>query len=452
MTKELKGKEKYVGIFPFAFDDDKQLDSDVKIPDVIHLIPIGQWEHDAYGPILITNSDIREFAQNFNAGVRKGVFITAGHEGFAELPAMGWITAVEIRDTGLWGVVDWNEAGKACLRDKAFKFFSPEYYRDYEDPQTHQMYRNVLTGGALTKSPYFKELEAVVTFSEKTLIKKFNENNNNNMNLQELVAKKIEDLTTEEITFIKEHVAELTDDQKATLTAVLDAPAETAEEKTAREAKEAQEKADADKAAADKAAADKALEDANIAAGLNADGTAKTTDTGGEAGAGAGEGVNVDAGVEKVEGSDKVIMSSSKFSEMKKIIEDNKVAMAEIAKAKLDSTVKALVFSTENKSGKFLPKSEQTLRAFMEKLSDSQRQAFAELVKSLPEGQAFKEIGSGVGALDGTAQAEVQALVKAKMSEKSDLSYADALKQVFIENKGLAEKYNAELKPVRRGK
>lgn len=447
MTKELKGKEKYVGMFPFAFDDDKQLDADIKIPDVIHLIPIGQWEHDAYGPILITNSDIREFAQNFNAGVRKGVFITAGHEGFTELPAMGWITAVEIRDTGLWGVVDWNEAGKACLKDKAFKFFSPEYYRDYEDPQTHQMYRNVLTGGALTKSPYFKELEAVVTFSEKTLIKKFNENNNN-MNLQELVGKKIEDLTAEEITFIKENAEQLTEDQKTALTSVLDAPAETAEEKTAREEKE---KADADKATADA----KALEDANIAAGLNADGTAKTTDTGGDAGAGAGEGTGegeIDKGVEKVEGSDKVTMSSVKFAEMKKQIEDNKVAMAEIAKAKLDTTVKALVFSTENKSGKFLPKSEPTLRAFMEKLSDTQRLAFAELVKSLPEGQAFKEIGSGVGALDGTAQAEVQSLVKAKMSEKSDLTYADALKQVFIENKGLAEKYNAELKPVRKGK
>jgi hypothetical protein len=426
LTEELKKKKlssKYMGIFPLEFDEDMDTEEEtgVVIPDTIHVIPVGEWDHDLYGKILITNQDIREFAQNFNAGVRKGVFITAGHEGFEELPAVGWITEVEVRDTGLWGTVEWNEGGKELLSDKAFKFFSPEFYRDYEDPQTHQLYRNVLTGGALTKSPYFKELEAIV-FSEAKLKNKYNEIKT--MDLQTLLAKKIEELSTEEKAFIKEHAADLTDEQKVTLASVIEeSTTESEEEKKARLEKE--------------------QGDANEAAGLNRDGSPKETTA---------------TDPEQVTASEKggkmIQMSESEVNALRKKADEGAQAFAELKKQKLDATVSTLVFSESNKAGRFLPKTQASLRTFMETLSDDQMKKFSALISEIPKSEKFTEIGKDNAAVDGTAQAELDQKVNAKIeaSEKSGkpMRYSEALKEVFAENKGLEERYTNELPTARK--
>ena len=414
-----KASDKFIGVFPFQFDEESSDSGVAAIPDTIHLIPVGQWEHDLYGPIIITASDIREFAQNFNAGIRKGVFITAGHEGMLELPAVGWITKVEGRDDGLWGTVSWNELGEEMLGDRQYKFFSPEFYRDYEDPQDHQLYRNVITGGALTKAPYFKELEAVV-FSEKKLKKQFNENTT--MTIQELLAKKMEELSDEEKAFIKEHASELTDEQKTAYTSIIDEPkTETEEEKTAREAKEKADKEAADaKVAAE--AEEKAKGDANEAAGLNRDGSAK-----------------VEASEKKVQ------ISASELQMLRNKADEGAKAFAELQKAKLDTAISTLTFSETNKVGKFLPKSKDTLRAFMETLNDAQRTSFAALLAELPKTEIFTEKGVDAKAVEGTVQAEVEAKVNAKMSANKEMKYSDALRQVFAENSGLTERYNAEV-------
>lgn len=418
-----KTNDRFKGVFPFEFADKK--DNSQAIPESIHMIPIGQWEHDLYGPILINKQDIKEFAQNFNANIRKGVYITAGHEGFDELPAQGWVTDVEVRDDGLWGKVAWNDLGKATLSDRQYKFFSPEFYRDYEDPQSHAIYRNVLIGGALTKSPYFKELQAIV-FSEKKLQKQFNDNNKN-MNLAELLAKDITTLTDEEKAFIKEHASELTEEQKTSHTAIIDV--ETAEEKTAREEKEKADKEAADKTAADeKAAADaKAIEDANVAAGLNPDGSAKQ------------------------EMSDKkILMSEAEVKALQAKADQGAQAFKELEATKLKGAVAALTFSETNKAGKFLPKSSDNLRAFMETLNDTQRVKFAALLSELPKTEIFDEKGAGAGATEGTAQAELDTKVAAKQKENSKLTYSEALKEVFAENKGLEQRYNDELPSAKK--
>lgn len=418
--EKIKVSNKYIGIFPLEFDesaDDATTANGVRIPSTIHVIPVGRWQHPVYGEIVITDSDIREFAMNFNAGIRKGVFITAGHEGAQELPAVAWFTQVEARETGLWGSVDWNDDGKELLSNKAYKFFSPEFYQQYEDSQTHQQYRNVLTGGALTKEPYFKELTPIV-FSEPK-INKFNESNT--MNLKDLVAKKLEELTAEEKAFIKEHVAELSDAEKTALTSVID-EVETAEQKEAREAKEK-----TDKEAADAAAAEKATGDSNEAAGLNRDGTAK------------------------VAGSEKVQISASELAILRTAADQGKQAFAQLEKQDLDASIAKVVFSETNKNGKFLPKSLTSVRSFMESLNKAQRVAFSTLLNQIPASQVFNEIGSGAAAA-ATTTAEVEVLVKAKMDSNKALKYSEALKMVMSENKGLEERYDRDLPTAKQVK
>ncbi len=414
MTKTITKKNDRIvlqGLVPFEFSTRKF--KEVDIPDQIHIIPIGEWMHDAYGPMIINNADIREFAQNFNAGIRKGVFITAGHEGWDELPAVGWFKEVEVRDDGLWGTVEWNSNGIEALQDKQWKFFSPELCRDYEDPETHALYRNVLTGGALTKSPYFKELQAIV-FSDKNIKNNFN---NNNMNLKDLLEKDIATLDDAEKAFIKEHASELTDEQKVSHADIIkdEAPAETEEEKTAREEKEAG--------------------DANEAAGLNRDGSAKTE--GGEQAMSEKNGM--------------VTMPKAMFSALEAKANQGASAFKELEESKLKTSLAELTFSAKNKDGRFLPKSESSLRKFMEGLNAEQRIAFSTLVKEMPKTEIFNEKGDNNTTVEASAMTEVDKLVDAKIAANPKMAYSEALKAVFSENKGLEQRYNDGL-PAVKGK
>lgn len=407
--KQIKRNESCRAVLPFEFAESDK----VTIPKDIHLIPIGEWQHDMYGPIIINASDIKEFIQNFNAGIRKGVFITAGHEGWDELPAVGWVTKVEAHDDGLWGTVDWNEYGKGVLTDKQWKFFSPELVRDYEDPESHQLYRNVLTGGALTKSPYFKELQAIV-FSDKNIKNNFNENT---MNLKDLLAKDISTLTEEEKAFIIEHKAELTEEEKTLVTSIIDAPAEagdteTEEEKTARIEKE--------------------TGDANEAAGLNRDGSEKTP--------------------EQINASEKgnVVISASEYNALKVKADQGAQAFKELEEKELDTAVTALTFSESNKAGSFLPKSATKVRAFMESLNKTQRTSFSALIADLPKNLSFTEVGEGAGAGEGTAKAELDSKIEAKLGANKNMKYSEALKEVLSENAGLEQRFDSELVPVKK--
>lgn len=392
--KQSKNNDKFRGIFPFEFDD-KQVEDGLAIPEMIHVLPTGQWEHDLYGPIIINNSDLREFVQNFQAGIRKGVFITAGHEGFDEKPAVGWITELEIRDTGLWGKVAWNSEGKELLSDKAFKFFSPEMCRDYEDPQTHQYYRNVLTGGALTKSPYFKELEAIV-FSEP----KFKNNNKQSMSktLEEVLALEVTALSDEDKAVLEENKASLTEEQLAKFFPKVETPAEPAAPETPATPVEEPKKEE----------------------------TPATPET--------------PANPEATE-----TIKASELATLRHQAAKGQEAIDKLEASEVKQTMDSLLFSETNKAGRFSSKSQDKLQAFIKTLNKAQRESFSSLMAETVDSSKFKELGSGDGK-DG-AQGAI-ALVETKIQAKIDaekMSYKDALKAVFSEDPKLAEQYNAEV-------
>lgn len=153
--------DKWVKKASFSFPIDLA-EAKIKQKMEIHVIPVGEWKHVLYGDIKITEEDIEEFVQHFDQKVRKGIYITEGH-GFGEQPALGWFSKLTNKGKkGLWGTVEWTKKGRELLEEKAYKYFSPEFFSVYEDPETHRFYNNVLTGGALTNSPYFKELKSIV--------------------------------------------------------------------------------------------------------------------------------------------------------------------------------------------------------------------------------------------------------------------------------------------------
>lgn len=382
----------------------------VDVPDEIHVVPTGAWEHPVYGEMEITSADIAEFVQNFKDRVRKDLRITAGHDNGmsgGELPAIGWFKELIDRGVkGLYAVVEWTEEGRQLLSDRAYKYFSPEFYEEYSDPETGEKRKHVLVGGALTNMPYFKELDPVVAFSEPGIINQFNEP----MDLKTILAKKPEDLTSEEKAFVAEHKSELSDDQKAAFAPVLG----EGDDKGGDEGDKAND-------------GDKGQDDEGALGG----------------------------GDKKVDASEgkqgKVItMSEAEVVALKNAANEGQRAFAEIEKMKLGAEVDKLVVSTSNPTGRVLPKQKDAVVELMRSLSEKQRDQFRNILNNMPKADAsiFAEVGDGGQAasdLTGVSK-EVDAAVKQEIkASENKLDYAGALKKVFAENPGLKTRYDAAL-------
>jgi len=413
----------------FSIDTSKLTFAEDGAPDEIQVLMCGKWNHPVYGPIIIEADDLAEFKQHFDEGLRRDIPITEGHESFDEKPAVGWFKTLTVKGDGLWAAMEWTPKGKTLLAEKSYKYFSPEFYTEYEDPETREIYTNVLVGGALTNKPYFKSMSAVV-LSERTINKQyiFNEIT---MDINTIKAKKVEELSAEEIAFLKEHKSELSTEELATFGSVLEDKQETEEEKAAREKAEG----DANEAKGlnrDGSAKETPTEltqeqkDANVAAGLNEDGTPKTEVTASE--------------------KNKVSISASEYKALTDMANKGAKAFAELRESKVKTEASALVFSEQNSKGKVLPKDEAKLFSFMLGLTETQRKEFTEIVSAIPSSKLFGEVGSGNGVVEGTAAAELNNKVQKLMSDDKALKYSDAVRKVLASDKALAERYNAENK------
>ena len=372
----------------------------------IQVLPFGLWKHPLYGKIKIKESEMTEFIKNFDNGIRKDLPITEGHSvGEEEKPAIGWFRELvnKGRD-GLWAVIEWTEQGKSLLQEKAYKYFSPEFYSTYEDPETHKIYTNVLVGGALTNRPYFKGLQAVM-LSEFT----FDENM---LELKDIITKDASELSDDEKNFLKENKEELSDDQKETYKDVL------AEDKD--EGGDDDDKGDDD-------------EDKDKDEDKNDDEGDEDKD----------KDENKDEDKSKVEGSEKVMIDGKTLKMLERNAQEGVQAAAELRTQKAEGYVEKLTFSETNKNGTVLPKSRDKVVKFLLSLSEKQQTAFKAILAELPKSAVFSELGKGDG-MPIKASEQVQELTKGKMDKDKELSYRQALEQVFAENPELSEQVEGE--------
>ena len=104
------------------------LSQDGAIPEWVHLVPAGTSRGvDGRGPFIL-----KDAAQVLQASMAQGKLpIDENHAtDFAmktgqPSPARGWIVAMEARDDGIWGRVEWTEPGKALMSEGAYRGISP---------------------------------------------------------------------------------------------------------------------------------------------------------------------------------------------------------------------------------------------------------------------------------------------------------------------------------------
>lgn len=178
---------------------------DEKNQTELQLLKEGEWNHPMYGPIKITEDNLKEFVANFKKNLRahsSTIGLPVDEEHRSDCGAVGWIKELINRGKeGLFAIVEWNAKGRQLIEDAIYRFFSPEFYFQYEDPESRKVYNNVFVGGAITNRPYFKGLNPVV-LSEDILI-------NNTMLLSEVSLKNLADLDNDEKSFIASHFSEL---------------------------------------------------------------------------------------------------------------------------------------------------------------------------------------------------------------------------------------------------
>ena len=138
----------------------------VKAGEPYRLFPFGR---------IVKNGEIREITPALAAKFRLPHFKPPIKRGSHsdEAPAGGHITALEVRDDGLWAIPEFNEKGQLAVADGDYRYHSPEViWSDgpvFEDPQTGKMIHGpLIVGDALLHMPHLGEGAALYSVEPNT--------------------------------------------------------------------------------------------------------------------------------------------------------------------------------------------------------------------------------------------------------------------------------------------
>lgn len=116
--------------------------------------------------VIYKNGKKREITPEYAETIRLPHFkppIKLGDHGDSA-PAGGFITALEVRDDGLYAIPEWNEAGEKAMKDGAYRYHSPEilWSGALENPiDGSAINAPLIVGTALLHTPHLGEAAAL---------------------------------------------------------------------------------------------------------------------------------------------------------------------------------------------------------------------------------------------------------------------------------------------------
>ena len=124
----------------------------------IQAMTLGKYRHPEYGKITFTPERLARFADSINkrvTGIQPD--IDYDHKAKTDVAA-GWVQQAEVRDNGLWILVEWTKKAYQAIKDKEYKYFSPEFVDSWVHPKSGAKFIDVMRGGALTNRPFLKDI------------------------------------------------------------------------------------------------------------------------------------------------------------------------------------------------------------------------------------------------------------------------------------------------------
>jgi hypothetical protein len=400
--------EKFYGFVELDANSVKADDSGQVTPAEIEVLRTGEWpDSPKVQGLVITADDLREYKENFDAGVRAGVPIDLEHK--TDGGAVGWFKELRVQGNSLMATVDWTKAGASLIADRAYRFFSPEFApRGYKDPEGKiATSKNVLIGGALTNRPLFKNLKAIAAndggisglTGDKQPYIIYAEERENILQLDTVRKVDPAKLTDEQKSFLDTHKAELSIAEQAAFGFA------SVEAKTEK------------------------VTPAPVVAAPVAVAASEGATTGKE--------------------GELVSMTASEVAELKAAAAMGKTAFKELESVKANDKVTGWI--TANDGAKFKPGAAPKLAAFYQGLTDEQKTAFeTDVVGNIPAAAAVvsaNEIGAtDTGVLGNAGEMLDKRADEIVKASEGKTSYADALKTARVENPQMAKAYEAQSK------
>jgi phage I-like protein len=126
----------------------------------IQAFKVGEFEHPVYGTTNITSEVLTKMKENFDTNFY-GQDIPIFYEHFGMDPskglkAAGWVKGMRVDGEGMFWTVQFTEAAAQEVAAGEWRYFSPEYYDVWENPETKTLGTYVVNGGALVNKPFFK--------------------------------------------------------------------------------------------------------------------------------------------------------------------------------------------------------------------------------------------------------------------------------------------------------
>lgn len=118
-------------------------------PEWIQLVPAGEFRGaDGRGPFCLKDA-ARVIAASMPDGGRLAIDENHSTDLAAKdgrpAPARGWIVALEAREDGIWGRVEWTAAGRALLEDRAYRGISPVFLHTKDGGEVVKLLRAAIT-------------------------------------------------------------------------------------------------------------------------------------------------------------------------------------------------------------------------------------------------------------------------------------------------------------------
>lgn len=125
----------------------------------IQAMPLGTYTHPFFGEIEFTPERLKNFAASVRNNVRQTELDVDYDHKMNSGEAAGWVKEAEFRDNeGLFILVEWTKTAAAKIKEKAYKYFSPEFAESWKHPKTGATYKDVLFGGGITNRPFLKDI------------------------------------------------------------------------------------------------------------------------------------------------------------------------------------------------------------------------------------------------------------------------------------------------------
>ena len=121
------------------------------VPAWVHLIPVGEFSgRDGRGPYTLDGARLLAAFAAWGADLPVDYEHQGAHaeDNGQPAPAAGWIKALEVRDDGLWGRVEWTARATAMIAAREYRYLSPVFTYDPDDGRTA-----ALLGAGLVNSP-----------------------------------------------------------------------------------------------------------------------------------------------------------------------------------------------------------------------------------------------------------------------------------------------------------